>query len=77
MSKMPCSITDDPMNDYSHWIQRTGPHKIAEELMLHQCEGCHLLVDRLDDDLDLCSDCVYEYQQEKFYKYAPDNWVEL
>ena len=26
MSKMPCSITDDPLNDYSHWYEGTGPY---------------------------------------------------
>lgn len=77
MSKMPCSITDDPMNDYSHWMEGTGPYRTSEEIKLYQCEGCHLLVDHLDDDLDLCEDCLYEYKQEKFHKYAPDGWAEL
>jgi len=29
--RMPCSITDDPSNDYSHWHDRTGPYAEHEE----------------------------------------------
>ena len=29
--KMPCSITDDPLNDYSHYEEGTGPYKQTEE----------------------------------------------
>ena len=28
---MPCSITDDPLNDYSHWHDKTGPYAEHEE----------------------------------------------
>ena len=30
-SPMPCSITDDPYNDYSHWHDNTGPYAQSEE----------------------------------------------
>ena len=29
--RMPCSITDDPLNDYSHWHDKTGPYEEREE----------------------------------------------
>ena len=29
--RMPCSITDDPHNDYSHWHDNTGPYAQHEE----------------------------------------------
>jgi hypothetical protein len=29
--RMPCSITDDPLNDYSHWHDKTGPYAQHEE----------------------------------------------
>jgi len=29
--RMPCSITDDPLNDYSHYEEGTGPYKQTEE----------------------------------------------
>jgi hypothetical protein len=29
--RMPCSITDDPYNNYSHWHDKTGPYAEREE----------------------------------------------
>lgn len=31
MSRMPCSITDDPYNDYSDYIEGTGVYSTKEE----------------------------------------------
>ena len=32
MSRMPCSITDDPSNDYSNYEQKEGPYKEPEDV---------------------------------------------
>ena len=74
MSKMPCSITDDPLNDYSHWYEGTGPYaKIPYLEETTVCDGCYQLVNKVDEDTGYCKECQYEYQQEQFYKHAPDN----
>lgn len=31
MSRMPCSITDDPYNDYSDYIEQKGVYKPYQE----------------------------------------------
>lgn len=71
MSKMPCSITDDPLNDYSHWHEGTGPYRrvsYLEETTL--CSGCGLLVSSVDSETELCSECDWEYNQVSLYKYG-------
>jgi|TARA_A100000171_G_scaffold13124_1_gene11049 hypothetical protein len=79
MSKMPCSITDDPLNDYSHWYERTGPYaRIPYLKNTSMCEGCYQLVDKVDEDTGYCSECQSDHEEEQFYKHVADNWgVEL
>ena len=73
MSKMPCSITDDPLNDYSHYCDGTGPYKRVSYLReTEMCSGCGLIVSSVDSETELCSECNWEYNQEQFYKYAAD-----
>jgi hypothetical protein len=75
MSKMNCSITDDPYNDYSHYCDGTGPYKRIDYIeYTHVCDGCHEIVDSVATDTGLCDTCAYEDQMNKFYKYAPDEW---
>jgi|9_EtaG_2_1085328.scaffolds.fasta_scaffold95991_2 predicted amidophosphoribosyltransferase len=80
MNDMPCSITDDPLNDYSHWYERTGPYaKLPHLKNTLVCEGCYQLVDKVHEETGYCEECLREYQEEQFYKHAADNeWgVEL
>ena len=80
MSNMPCSITDDPLNDYSHWYDRTGPYaKLPHLKNTTVCEGCFQLVDRVHEDTSYCAECQSDHEEEQYYKHAADNdWgVEL
>jgi len=79
MSKMLCSRTDDPLNDYSHWYEGTGPYAripyLKDTIM---CDGCYQLVDRVHEDTGYCAECQSDHEQEQYLKHGPDNWgVEL
>lgn len=41
------------------------------------CNGCGLIVSRVDSETELCDECHWEYSQEAYYKYAADQeWGE-
>lgn len=39
-------------------------------LHIEQCRSCAMLFDHVDSDTDLCDECLYEYQEEQYYKHG-------
>lgn len=56
MSKMPCSITDDPLNDYSKYVEIKTYFPLIPEIHLEQCENCGCLWEDLQDGW--CYPCI-------------------